>query len=249
MDIFSSVGVIGILVIAIWIASINHYKVHYEKTEPISYEEACEEHPYGEAAGYPPGKDIPVAKSIEDIMEYEYCTIEVSKEDITSTRFFRIKDVSEAGDSYSKVGSKHIGRHVKELYGMSFNWLGDIAYKVRQARWNLSETSYGEWCSVKLENGEQIYIFVDLKLLDISSDGEIKLPIGTLKKRDQLQILVDQCEQFGVLEENAYWYVDMVGDWEDTEVGDFDPAMRAIAFLGIAAVAVAGLEIYIRKHW
>lgn len=38
-DIFSSVGVIGILVIAIWIASINHYKVHYEKTEPLSYEE------------------------------------------------------------------------------------------------------------------------------------------------------------------------------------------------------------------
>ena len=249
LDIFAWVGVIGTLIIAIWIASINHYKVHYEMAEPLSYEEACEDYLVGEATGYPPGEDIPVAKSVEDIKENEYCTIEVSKEDITSIRYFRIKEGSEAGHFYSKVGRKHIGRDVDAEYGLPFNLAGDIFYYSRQFDWNLAEASYGEWCAVKLESGESVYIFVDLKLLDIPSNEKIKLPIGTLTKSGQLQMLVDQCDEYGVSKENAYWYVDMVGDWEDTEVGDLDPVMRAIGFFAVAFVAVAGLELYIRKHW
>lgn len=245
LKILAKIEIFLVLIISIWIASINHYKVHYEKAEPLSYEEACEEYSYGQAAGYPPGEDIPVAKSVADIKENEYCTIEVSKEDITSIRLFRIKDAGEAGDSYSKVGRNHVGRHVDDVYGTDFSLGGNIFYSIRQFAWNIWETSYGEWCAVKLESGESIYIFVDLKLLDIPSNEKIKLPIGILTKRGQKQILYDQCEEYGVLEENAYWYVDMVGDWEDTEVGDLNPIWRAIGFFVIASVAACCLELCI----
>ena len=109
LDKLALIEVIVILIVAIWIASINHYKLHYKEAAPLSYEEACEEYPSGQAAGYPPGEDIPVAKSVEDIKEYDYCTIEVTKEDIIPTRAFLIKDFSESGDSYSHVGRKYIG--------------------------------------------------------------------------------------------------------------------------------------------
>ncbi len=248
LDKLSWIEIIGVLIISVWIASINHYKVHYEKAEPLSYEEASDRDLEGLAAGYPSGEDIPIAKSIEEIKENEFCTIEVSREDITSTRYFKIKSVSEAGDSYSKVGRNHFGRHVDESYGLDFSFGGDIFYYTRQFGWNLDETSYGEWCSVKLESGESVYAFVDLKLLDIPTDEKIKLPIGVLEKRGQKQALVDQCDKYGVLEENAYWYLDMVGKWEDTEVGDINPIGRAIAFFVIASIACCCLEFYIRKH-
>ncbi len=101
LDKLALIEVIVILIVAIWIASINHYKLHYE--------EADYKYIKGQVAGYPPGEDIPVAKSVEDIKEYDYCTIEVTKEDIIPTRAFLIKDFSESGDSYSHVGRKHIG--------------------------------------------------------------------------------------------------------------------------------------------
>lgn len=246
-NILAWIDIIIILFISLWIASSNHYKVHYEKAESLSYEEACEEYPSGQAAGYPPGEDIPLAKSVEDIKKNEYCTIEVSKEDITSIRLFRIKDASEAGDSYTHVGRNHIGRQVDDVYGTNFSLGGDIFYSIRQFVWNIWETSYGEWCAVELESGESVYVFVDLKLLNIPTDEKIKLPIGVLEKRGQKQALVDQCDKYGVLEGNAYWYLDMVGDWEDTEVGDLNPVMRAIAFFGIASVLACCLELVIKK--
>lgn len=244
LDKLALIEVIVILIVVIWIASINHYKSYYEEEDPLGYEEACDVYT---AAGYPPGEDIPVAKSVEDIIENKYCTIEVSEKDIMPTRYFEIKDASEAGDSYSKVGRNHFGRHVDESYGLDFSFGGDIFYYTRQFGWNLDETSYGEWCSVKLESGESVYVFVDLKLLDIPTDEKIKLPIGVLEKRGQKQALVDQCDKYGVLEGNAYWYLDMVGDWEDTEVGDLNPVMRAIVFFGIASVLACCLELVIKK--
>lgn len=244
LDKLALIEVIVILIVVIWIASINHYKSYYKEEDPLGYEEACDVYT---AAGYPPGEDIPVAKSVEDIIENKYCTIEVSEKDIMPTRYFEIKDASEAGDSYSKVGRNHFGRHVDESYGLDFSFGGDIFYYTRQFGWNLDETSYGEWCSVKLESGESVYVFVDLKLLDIPTDEKIKLPIGVLEKRGQKQALVDQCDKYGVLEGNAYWYLDMVGDWEDTEVGDLNPVMRAIVFFGIASVLACCLELVIKK--
>lgn len=244
LDKLALIEVIVILIVAIWIASINHYKSYYEEEEPLGYEEACDVYT---AAGYPPGEDIPVAKSVEDIIENKYCTIEVSEKDIMPTRYFEIKDASEAGDSYSKVGRNHFGRHVDESYGLDFSFGGDIFYYTRQFGWNLDETSYGEWCSVKLESGESVYVFVDLKLLDIPTDEKIKLPIGVLEKRGQKQAMVDQCDKYGVLEGNAYWYLDMVGKWEYTEVGDLNPVMRAIVFFGIASVLACCLELLIKK--
>lgn len=252
LDIVAWVEVVVTIIVAVWIGSINHYKVHYEKAEPLSYQEARDL--TGTAAGYPPGEDIPVAKSVEDIMENAYCTIEVSKENISSTRTFLIKDFSEAGDSYSKAGRKHMGSHVDERYGLGFDFLGDILYYTRQFGWNLNSTSYGEWCVVTLDSGEKIYVLVDLMLLDISSDNKIKLPIGEFKggqfmRDNELRIEAPgQSDSFGILEENRGWYVDMVGDWEDTEVGYLSPLKRSVAFFFIAMAVCVCLELFVKRH-
>lgn len=139
------VEVIGIIIISIWIASINHYRAHYEKAEPLSYEEACED--YELAAGYPPGKDIPVAKSVADIMEYEYCTIEVSKEDIVATRTFLIKEFVEAGDFYTKAGRNHVGKHVDARYGLGQDWLSNILHYI------IPDNLAGIWMKHPMVNG------------------------------------------------------------------------------------------------
>lgn len=203
-DIIAWVQVAILICIVGWVASINHYKIHYQNAEPPSYQQACDLMRNG--AGYPPGEDIPVAKSVEDIMKYEFFTIEVSKENIVSTRTFLIKDFSEAGDSYSHVGRKHIGSHVDARYGLGSDFLSDILYQTRQFGWNQNATSYGEWCVVTLDSGEKIYVLVDLMLLDITSDAKIKLPIGQVKGgqfvRDEEKRIEapGQSETLGVLE-------------------------------------------------
>lgn len=243
-DIIAWIIAIIMIGLAVFVGSINHYKVYYKNEKPLSYQEACDK--AGTAAGYPPGADIPVAKSIEDIMENEYCTIEVSKENISSTRTFLIKDASEAGDFYSHVGRKHVGRHVDESYGMRFNFLSDILYYTRQSGWNLDETSYGEWCVVTLDSGEKVYVLVDLMLLDIPSEKNIKLPIGQITRNGSRVEADGQSASFGVLEENRGWYVDMVGNWEDTEVGDIDPIMRGVAFFALEIVICIGLSLIVK---
>ena len=247
-DILAWIGIIAIAIAAIWIGSMNHYKAHYQNAKPLSYQEACD---FAKtAAGYPPGKDIPVARSIEDLMENEYCTIEVSMTDIQSTRVFLIKDTSEAGDFSSSAGKRGVRSewHVEESYSLESDFVSDIIYNTRQVSWNWEKTSYGEWCAVTLESGEKIYILVDLTLLDIPTNGKIKLPIGQIKKSGQRKTLVEECENYGVIEENAHWYIDMVGNWEDTEVGDISPIKRSLVFFFIALVVCVCLELFV-KHY
>ena len=59
---------------------------------------------------------------------------------------------------------------------------------------------------------------------------------------------IGQSEALGVQKEKQGWYLDMVGNWEDTEVGDLNPIWRAVGFFAIAFIACCCLEFYIRKH-
>ena len=225
---------------------MNQYKSHYQKEEPVGYEEARSSYP--DKVGYPASDDIPVAKSIEDIMSNEYCTIEVSKDDIESTRVFLIKDRSEAGKKSGKMGRRYTLHYVDESYFIAFEGLGDFSYMTRQIDWNMMNTSYGEWCVVRLENGDKIYVLVDLKLLNLSSNKKIKLPIGEIVKKYNLGKLSKEYENFGVLEENSDWYVDMVGDWEDREVGDINVVLRlAIVLVIVFITLVFILELYDKR--
>ena len=202
----------------------NPYKSHYQREKTVSYEEVASTYP--NKVGYPAGKDIPVAKSIEDIMNNKYCTIEVSKENIESLRYFKIKDRSEAGHKSSKVGRNYSSTDVYESYATPFSFLGNIKYSLRQLFWNLDNTSYGEWCIVTLPSCERVLVFVDLKLIDISDNKMIKLPIGEIIDNYYIEDITDGYEVYGLEEENATWYVDMVGDWEETEVGDINVMWR-----------------------
>ncbi len=109
------------------------------------------------------------------------------------------------------------------------------------------------WEENTLESGEKIYVLVDLMLLDIPSDSKVKLPIGVYMshqslREESLRIeTAGQSEALGVQKENQGWYLDMVGNWEDTEVGDLNPVMRAIVFFGIASVLACCLELVIKK--
>ncbi|MBR4083876.1 MAG: hypothetical protein IKK33_06285 [Lachnospiraceae bacterium] len=253
LNILTNVEIILVLTITLGIASINHYKPYYEKQKALSYQDVFDKYKKGMAVGYPPGDDVPVVKAIEDIMANEYFTIEVSKEDIVPTRTFLIKDFSESGDFHSKVAHKHVGSQVKERYGLGDGLLGDILYYTRQVIWNLSGISYGEWYAVTLDSGEKIYVLVDMNLLDIPAGKKIKLPIGVYRTHQSLQeekVRIEfpgQSEMLGIQPENMVWYVDMVGKWEDIEVGDISPLKRAVLFFVVASVICCGLELYIKS--
>lgn len=92
-------------------------------------------------------------------------------------------------------------------------------------------------------------------LLDIPSEEKIKLPIGVYRNHKSL---AEECERIeyegqsealGVQRENMSWYLDMVGDWEDTEIGDLNPIWRAIGFFVIALIICVCLEIYMERRW
>ncbi len=235
-------GMYAIMVVALIIAGVltlvkNPYKSHYKREEPVSYEEAMDDFDY--MAGYPAGEDIPIARSIEDIMNNECCTIEVSKENLESIRFFLIKDGTEAGNHSQKVGRRYSFSYVAECYALRFDFGGDFNYAIRQILWNLEDTSYGEWCIATLESGERILVLVDLKLLDIPKKEKIKLPIGRVIDNYYIEDVTDNNTAYNLTEENATWYLDMVGNWEEDEVGDIDVTGRfCFTFLVIIAVIV-----------
>jgi len=215
--IFSVIFVL-LLVVGSVILVRNPYKSYYKKATPVTNKEAVEA--LVNMAGYPAGEGIIVAKSIEDIMSNEYCTIEVSKENIESTRTYLIKDKSESGNFNSKVGRKYYFSQVHESYCENFDLWGDFLYLTRQIYWNLKDTSYGEWCVVELESGESVYVLVDLALLDIKDNKKIKLPIGKVVENYNMGRPSKEYEQFDVDQSNSNWYIDMVGYWEEDEVGD-----------------------------
>lgn len=134
-------------------------------------------------AGYPAGDDIPVARSISDIMECPCFTIEVSAGKLLPVREFRIKNFSEAGIREStKRGVQD--REIKWHYSLGEDSLGDIAYVLRQINWNLDGVSYGEYCAITLESGERILALIDIRLLELPDEGTIKFPIGKVRDAD-----------------------------------------------------------------
>lgn len=220
-------GMYSVMILALIIAGVltlvsNPYKASYKKEQPVSYQEAKNSF----KTGYPAGEDIPVAKCIEDIRSNQYCTIEVSKENIESLRFFLIKDISESGNKSSKEGRTYTFSYIPKCYKMKFDLIGDMKYATRQISWNFDNTSYGEWCAVTLESGERILVLVDLQLLDIPQNQKIKLPIGEVIDDRMIEGLTDEYAAYNLEKENASWYVDMVGNWEEEEVGDINVTGR-----------------------
>lgn len=231
----------SIIIILMVIAGImsftrNYYKPIYEKTPPISYEKASEEF-----VGYPAGDDIPVAKSVEDIKKYKYFTIEVSKENIVSTRYFVIKDKSQAGIKTNRTTS---GRHrssstitVYEAFSYDWDFRSDINYKVRQFVFNMEEASYGEYFIVTLESGEKVKVWMDPLLLDIKKEKYTKLPVCTYTEGMSSDTLDELGEQQGVTEENKSLYINAIGQWQQRETETVDPFQRfMITFIVVAAI-------------
>lgn len=225
--IFSVIFVL-LLVVGSVVLIRNPYKSYYKKETPVTNKEAVEA--LVNMTGYPAGEGIIVAKSIEDIMSNEYCTIEVSKENIESTRTYLIKDKSESGNFNSKVGRKYYFSQVHESYCGNFDLWGDFLYLTRQIYWNLKDTSYGEWCVVELDSGERVYVLVDLALLDIRENKKIKLPIGKVVENYNMGRPSNEYEQFDVDQSNSNWYIDMVGYWEEDEVGDISVTTWLLLF-------------------
>ena len=207
------------ILLAIFFISRNYYKGAYEREKPVSLREATANYIYSKE-GYPADMDIPIAKSVEDIREYPYFTIEVSAEDIISTRRFMIKDITESGKHESKTRYGTTTRTIPSTYSMPKGEAGDSAYALRQVSWNMDGVSYGECCVITLESGERIFAYIDLTLLDLQEGKKIKLPIGSVKKVKSTLWKYLEYEAYQVEEENGDWYVDMVGNWEDKEVGD-----------------------------
>lgn len=235
-----------LLVVGSVILVRNPYKSYYKKETPVTNKEAVES--LVNMAGYPAGEGIIVAKSIEDIMSNEYCTIEVSKENIESTRYFLIKDKSESGSKNSKVGRRYYFNKVYEAYSTKFDLLGNMKYLSRQIGWNLDNTSYGEWHVVTLESGERILALFDTKLLDIPKEKSIKLPIGKVVSNFSMTGLQEKCDTYGVEEENCTWYINMIGNWEEREIGDIYVTMwLVIIFLVEFPLAIYLAYKYIEK--
>lgn len=228
----------------------NYYKPIYEKTSPVTYEEVNTN-----SVGYPAGDDIPIAKSVEDIKKYKYFTIEISKENIVSTRYFVLKDGYKAGTKTSRTTS---GRHrssstitIYEAFYYGQDLRGDIGYKIRQIDFNMKQVSYGEYFIVTLESGEKVKVWMDPLLLDIKKKEYTKLPICTYSEGMSREKLDELGEQQGVTEENKSLYIDSVGRWEQQETKTVDPFERfMITFIvgGVILAAVICVSIKLRKR-
>lgn len=208
------------VLVGLSLCSINPYKYFYQKEEKVMNREATTVD-----VGYPAGDDIPVYHSIAEIKEnpYEPFTIEVSKEDVVPTRYFYIKDLSESKDSSSKVGRHYTYQYVPKIIVMGQGVIGDVRYATRRFWWNLDNTSYGEYCVITLESGEKILAWLDISLLDFPKEGTIRLPIAEYDRNDSFFPIKGMDEDgaiFGLEDENTDWCIDMVGDWEEREVGD-----------------------------
>lgn len=221
----------------------NYYKPVYERTKAISYAEVD-----SDVVGYPAGEDIPIAKSVEDIKKYEYFTIEISEENIMSTRCFKIKEESKAGIKTNRTTS---GRHrssstIKILQAFSYkqDLKGDIRYKLRQLRFNMEQVGYGEYFIVTLESGEKVKVWMDPLLLDIKKKEYIKLPVCTYSMGNYYGTLDKLGEQQGVSEENKSLYIDAIGRWEQQETETVDPFEQLMITFIIIAVILA-IVIYV----
>lgn len=208
------------VIIGIAICSINPYKYFYQKEEKVMNREATTVD-----VGYPASDDIPVYHTIAEIKEnpYEPFTIEVSKEDVVPTRYFYIKDLSESKDSTSKVGRHYTYQYVPKIIVMGQGVIGDVLYATRRFWWNLNNTSYGEYCVITLESGEKILAWLDISLLDFPKEGTIRLPIAEYNRKYSyfpIKGMDKDGAKFGLEDENTDWCIDMVGDWEEREVGD-----------------------------
>lgn len=208
------------IIVSIFLVSRNYYKGAYQRQEAVSLEEALADSYQYYKAGYPAGKNIPVARSVADIMEYPCFTIEVSVENLIPIREFRIKNFSEAGIRGStKRGARDV--EIEWYYWLSKDSFGDILYALRQVDWNMDEVSYGEYCVITLESGERILALIDLQLLELPNEGTIMLPIGKMRDADSdPKAYLGKYSTYQVDTEEGYWYVDMVGEWEEKEVGN-----------------------------
>lgn len=230
--------IVVVLIVSVMCFTRNYYKPIYEKTDAVTYEEANTN-----LVGYPAGDDIPAARSVEDIKKYKYFTIEISQENIVSTRFFVIKEENKAGIKTSRTTS---GRHrssstitIYEAFCYGQDLRGDISYKMRQLDFNMKEVSYGEYFIVTLESGEKVKVWMDPLLLDIKKKEYTRLPVCTYFEGMSSDVLDEFGEQQGVTEENKSLYVDAIGKWEQRETETVDPFEYFMLTLIVGAVVLA----------
>lgn len=58
--------------------------------------------------------------------------------------------------------------------------------------------------------------------------------VGILMIHRMIEGLTDEYAAYNLAKENASWYVDMVGDWEEEEVGDINVTGRFFLIILIA---------------
>ncbi len=227
--------IIMVLVLLIGIFRIfsNPHRLAYMLEKPVSQKEIDEDPRFSN--GYPAGDGIPVAKSVADIKNNLYFTLEVSAENVERTRHFFIKDITDARDGSSKVGRRTVYSYIPSRYYHSFHLGGDLCYLLRRARWNFDDTSYGEFCVVTLESGEKVMVLWDLTMLDIPEGQKIRLPIGK-QGNYRMEHLNTKRYAYDFSDVDVSWYVDMVGDWEKEETWGTS--------LWLFLIILAGVEIW-----
>lgn len=223
-----------VLLIGIFRMFSNPHRLAYMFEKPVSQKEVDEQPGFWN--GYPAGDGVPVAKSVADIRENLYFTLEVSGENVERTRHFAIKDITEARNGSSKAGRNTVYSYIPSQYYHSFHLGSDLCYWLRQARWNFDDTSYGEFCVVTLESGEKVMVLLDLTMFDIPKGKKVRLPIGR-RGNYRMEHLQTKPYAYDFNDVDVSWYVDMVGDWEKEETLEVVP-------LWLFLILLAGVEIW-----
>lgn len=192
------------LIITVWTAYIVAFVPNYQKK---AYQDtpARDYVSYINNVGYPAGRGYPVVHSSEEAFLYDNYVIEIDVENLEETN--RYKDN---------------------------NW-GKVVYRgafVRAINNNTSDYGIGQFYVATLENGEKIILFLDDTALDLPKVGKVTLPVGeTIHVERNISFDYIQ-EKFQLTDENAEWYVEMGGQWRESEQAQAMEEKKAYLYLG-----------------
>lgn len=166
------------MVVIIYIPSYG--KLVYNNMKVIT-SEILEEDDY---TGYQAGDGIVNVRSLEEIDNNKYFTIEVTKKDIVET-----------------------GYYVENINSGNFYQIGGIKKYFNKIFRSVENKHIAQFCVVTLQSGEKCIVLIDADLINVNTSKTIKLPIGQKDDRVYPTVFSKIASSEGVSNEEYEYFI------------------------------------------
>jgi hypothetical protein len=168
------------VVVIVYVPSYG--KLVYNNMKVITSEILEDGHDY---TGYQAGEGIVSVKSVEEINNNRYFTIEVAKKDIVETGYY-VEDIN-SGDFYQ---------------------IGQIKKYFNKVIRSVENDNLAQFCVVTLQSGEKCIVLIDTDLINVNTSKTIKLPIGEKDDRVYPSMFSKIASSEGVSNEECEYFMD-----------------------------------------